>query len=281
MAQPNMTRGTTKNDIPFLRLEGGPKTAMMWSGGPGNAIVSGWLLNSFLKPFYPILEEYTLIMLTRRSDLTDGYTTKMMADDYAELIKAEYGGHVDLIIGGSYGGIVAQHFAADYPDLYDYLVISAAAWKVSDIGKEGDYRFAELLNQNKPRQAWGSMAGALASGPVAIALMRPLLWLMGPSMIGDQYTDRFRQDVLLEAKAEVAHDGRESLKRIIKPTLIQAGEHDKYFPLDLFHETAELIPNGNGKLVVYEGIGHNIFTDEKIARDILNWVGETEKNLRA
>lgn len=278
MAKVNIVRGVTKNNIPYARLEGGPKIAMMWSGGPGNAIVKGWLFNSFLKPFSPLLDKYTLIMLTRRNGMTDRYTTKMMADDYAELIKAEYDGHVDLIIGGSYGGIVAQHFAAEYPELYDHLVISAAAWKVSDIGKASDYRFAELLSQKKPRQAWASMAGALASGPISAAVMRPLLWLLGPSMLGDQYNDRFRQDVLIEAKAEVAHDGRESLARITKPTLIQAGEHDKYFPLDLFRETADLIPNGNGKLIVYKGKGHNIFDDEKTARDILKWVADAEND---
>ena len=101
---------------------------------------------------------------------------------------------------------------------------------------------------------------------------------MARSIMGDGYTDIFRQDVLIEAKAEVAHDGRESLSRITKPTLIQAGENDEYFPLELFHETAELIPNGNGILHVYAGKGHNIFNDDKVARDILAWIAESKSN---
>jgi pimeloyl-ACP methyl ester carboxylesterase len=201
-----------------------------------------------------------------------------MSDDYAELISTEYGGHVDLIVGLSYGGIVAQHFAADHSELCDHIVICAAAYKVSEPGKELDYRYAELLNQNKPRQALQGMAGALFSNKLTIAMMRPLLWLLAPFMLGDSNTEIFRQDVLIEAKAEVAHDGRESLSRITKPTLIQGGENDKYFPLEFFQETQELIPNGNGKLIIYPGKGHNILDDEQTALDILNWISEQKSN---
>lgn len=278
MAKTKPSYGMTQNNIPLAMLEGGPKTAMLWFGGPGNAIPKGFLFNSVVKALSPLLEEYTVHFLTRRSGLSEGYSTQKMSDDYAELISTEYGGHVDLIIGLSYGGIVAQHFAADHSDLCDYIVICAAAYKVSEPGKKVDYRYAELLNQNKPRQALQGMAGALASNKVAIAMLRPLLWLMAPAIIGNSYNAVFRRDVLIEAKAEVAHDGGESLTRITKPTLIQGGEFDKYFPLALFQKTQDLIPNGNGKLIIYSGKGHNILDDEKTILDILEWVAELERN---
>lgn len=268
--------GTTGNNIPYLTLKGGPKTAMLWSGGPGNILPPTWMLNSFNKAISPLLEEYTVTYLTRRSGLSEGYSTKKMSDDYAELITTEFDGHVDLIIGVSYGGIVAQHFAADHYDLCDRIVICAAAYKVSDEGKALDYRYAELLNQNKPRQALQGMAGALYSNKLTIAIMRPILWLMAPTMFGAANTDVFRNDVLIEGQAEVAHDGRESLSRITRPTLIQGGEFDKYFPLDLFQETEELIPAGNGKLIIYPGKGHNILDDKQAALDILAWIAELE-----
>lgn len=108
--------------------------------------------------------------------------------------------------------------------------------------------------------------------------MRPLLWLMAPAFYGDAYNDEFRRDVLIEAKAEIAHDGSESLARITKPTLIQGGEFDQYFPLELYQKTQELIPNGNGKLIIYPGQGHNILEDEKTFVDVLEWVAELEGN---
>lgn len=275
MSNINLTQGMTQNNIPFVRLEGGAKTAMVWFGGPGNALPSRRLFD-FTKPFLPLLDAYSIVFLTRRNGLSEGYSTQNMSDDYAELITTEYEGHVDLIIGVSYGGIVAQHFAADHPELSDHVVISIAAYKVSDEGKALDYRFAELLNQNKPRQAWVGMAPALTSSKITRALLQPALWLLAPIIMGDTYNDGFRRDVLIEAEAEVAHDSRESLTRITKPTLIQAGEHDPYFPLELFREMEDLIPDGNAKLLIYSGKGHNIFDDEQPVRDILEWVAALE-----
>ena len=49
MAKPKAVFGRTQNNIPLVTLEGGPKTAMLWTGGPGNALPKGFLLNSFLK----------------------------------------------------------------------------------------------------------------------------------------------------------------------------------------------------------------------------------------
>ena len=266
------TYGITKNNIPFARIEGGDKTLMVWSGGPGNTLPKGWLFNQFTKGLSPLLDEYSLVMLTRRSGMPDGHSTRDMAEDYAALIKDEYGGHVDLIIGNSYGGIVVQHFAADYPDLCDHVVICAAAYEVSETGKALDYRFAELLSQNKPRQAYQLMAGVVSSNSLVKRILRPLLWLVGPSIQGDANNEVFRRDILIEAQAEVAHDGRESLARITIPTLILAGAHDNYFPMELFLETEKLIPGG--KLIVYPDKGHNVLNDHQAANDMLAWITE-------
>lgn len=271
--------GTTQNNIPFIRLEGGPKNALLWFGGPGNNLSPGRMFNPFVKAISPLLEDYTVTFLSRRSGLPEGYTTQKMSDDYAELITTEYDGHVDLIVGFSYGGLVAQHFAADYPDLCAHIVICATAYKISDEGKALDYRYAELLNQNKPRQALQGMAGALYSNKLTIAMMRPILWLLAPHLQGDSNTEIFRKDVLIEGKAEVAHDGRDSLSRISKPTLIQGGEFDKYAPLELLQETKELIPAKNGKLIIYPGKGHNILDDKQAAFDILDWISKLESDV--
>ena len=117
----------------------------------------------------------------------------------------------------------------------------------------GRYRVAGLPQPVllHPRQALATMVGALYSNQLIVAIMRPLLWLLAPAMLGKTVkTDVYRNDILIEAKAEVAHDGRESLKRIAKPTLIQGGEFDKYFPLEYLRETQALIPNGNGTLII-------------------------------
>jgi hypothetical protein len=67
MSNNKLSYGTTQNNIPFVKLEGGPKTAMVWFGGPGNALPKGWLFKSLTKPFFPLLDEYSIVFLSRRN----------------------------------------------------------------------------------------------------------------------------------------------------------------------------------------------------------------------
>ena len=92
-----------------------------------------------------------------------------MSDDYAELIRNEFGGHVDMVMGVSYGGLIAQHFAADH------LVIVMSAHKISDAAKQIDMRYAELINQHKDRDAMAIRAEAAFTGIVK-HIMGGLLW---------------------------------------------------------------------------------------------------------
>jgi len=268
--------GTTKNDIPFVRFGSGPKTLLVWSGGPGNNISKGIAFNMMTKGLKPLADAYTITMLTRRSGLKEGYTTRRMSGDYADLIRDEYGGRVDLIIGISYGGIVAQHFAADHPDLCQRVVLLMAAHKVSESGLQLDLKFAELLNQNKPRQAYALIAEVLTTSRLGLAVMRPFLWLLGPTLIGKDNTPTFRHDVRIEAQAEANHDPLQSLGRIRIPVLLLCGDQDPYFPIDFYRETADLIPGAT--LKVYPGKGHNLVDDEGVSEDILDWLASIKGN---
>lgn len=262
--------GTTKNDIPFVRFGSGPKTLLVWSGGPGNSISKGIGFNLMIKGLKPLADAYTITMLTRRSGLDEGYTTRRMSDDYADLIRDEYSGRVDLIIGISYGGIIAQHFAADHPDLCQRVVLLMAAHQVSENGLRLDLKFAELLSQNKPRQAYALIAEVLTTNRLGLAFLRPFLWLLGPTMIGKDNTPTFRRDVLIEAQAEVNHDPLQSLGRITIPVLLLCGDQDPYFPIGFYRETADLIQGST--LKVYPGKGHNLVNDEGVSEDILGWL---------
>jgi len=61
-------------------------------------------------------DDYTVYVVLRKPGLPHGYTLKDMADDYAAMIREEFGGPID-VIGVSTGGSIVQHFAADHPDL--------------------------------------------------------------------------------------------------------------------------------------------------------------------
>jgi pimeloyl-ACP methyl ester carboxylesterase len=110
----------------------------------GNNLPKGIGLNLFSKCLKPLAETYTITMLSRRSGLEEGYTTQNMSDDYADLIWDEFGGQVDLIIGTSYGGMIAQHFAADHPELCQRVVLLMAAHKISSPGQQLDFKFCRV-----------------------------------------------------------------------------------------------------------------------------------------
>ena len=270
MAKITPTYGITKNHIPYARFGRGGKTLLLWSGGPGNNIPRGMAFNLFSKGMTPLLDEYTITLLTRKSGLSEGYTTRDMSDDYAELIRAEFDGHVDLIIGVSYGGIIVQHFAADYPEMFNHIVMIMAAHKIEPQGAQIDYRFAELLSQNKPRQAYALISQVIAPNRLMEVVYKGLMYLLGPSMLGKDNTETFRRDVLIEAEAEMEHDALDAIQRIQVPVLIMGGEQDKYFPVEYFQETAAMIPQPT--LKIYPGRGHDLFGDVQASRDILVWV---------
>jgi len=202
MAKITPTYGITKNHIPYARFGRGGKTLLLWSGGPGNNIPRGMAFNLFSKGMTPLLDEYTITLLTRKSGLSEGYTTRDMSDDYAELIRAEFDGHVDLIIGVSYGGIIVQHFAADYPEMFNHIVMIMAAHKIEPQGAQIDYRFAELLSQNKPRQAYALLKSAVRCNDPVFINEHELMYNMKGDVPEDEYFHP------LEG-SEIAREGRD------------------------------------------------------------------------
>jgi pimeloyl-ACP methyl ester carboxylesterase len=269
MAQTKFIRGVFKNGIPYGRFGAGPKTLLFLAGGPGNLVPTGLGAAGFVRGMRAFRDDYTIYFVTRKSGLPEGYTTKQMSDDYAELIREEFGGHVDLVMGVSYGGLIAQHFAADYPALFDHLVIVMAAHKISAAAKRIDCRYAELIHQRKDRAAMAVRAAAVfPSGPLKY-VMGAALWTLGKPLLGP-VDDTFRRDILIEARAEATHESTESLQRIKVPVLIVAGRDDFAFPLGAMQEMAGLIEQAT--LKVYQG-GHTAaFLDKRLARDVREFI---------
>jgi pimeloyl-ACP methyl ester carboxylesterase len=86
---------------------------------------------------------------------------------------------------------------------------------------------------------------------------------IGPSMMGKPEN---AADLLVEGKAELAHNCKTELPKIVAPTLVVAGDHDYFCPVELLRETAAGIPNA--KLIIYEGRGHMV-SGKKFNEDVL------------
>lgn len=237
---------------------------LFFAGGPGNTVPSGLGASGFVRGLRAFTDEYTILLVTRKSNLPEGYTTHAMSDDYAELVRSEFGGHVDLVLGASYGGLIAQYFAAKYPELFDHLVIVMSGPVVSEAAKRIDLRYAELISQHKDREAMMVRAQAVFTG-VARFIMSGILWLIGQSLLGP-VDETFRRDVVIEARAEAEHDSRDILNRITTPTLIIGSTDDFAFPVKTVEAMAHRIPGAQLKL--YPG-GHTAaFLDKRFYPDV-------------
>jgi pimeloyl-ACP methyl ester carboxylesterase len=185
-----------------------------------------------------------------------------MAEDYAAMIKNELNSEPVDVIGESYGGLIAQHLAANHPELVRRLVISMSAYRFSREGAEMDMKFAQLTSEGKTAAAFRSLAPMLNDNRVKRRLLVFFMSLFGSRMLSNPNPE----DLLVEGKAEVLHDSKNQLNRITAPTLIVAGDRDYFCPVSLLRETAALIPNA--KLIIYKGKGHEAL-GKQFKRDVL------------
>ncbi len=143
--------GSFANGMEFLTWGSGPKTLLFMPGGPGSAIPTGMLSRMSRRWFDPFVEAgYAIWFVTRRRNMPEGHSIEAMAGDYAHVISDEFAGRVDLVVGESYGGMIAQYLAAIHGESWDHVAIVVAAAEVSDWGKQVDYRLAFALARGDP-----------------------------------------------------------------------------------------------------------------------------------
>ena len=264
-------------NISYVRWGIGKKNMIIFPGGPGNSVPSSFMIQNFYREFNPFTKEYSIYLVSRKKDQPTGYSTRDMSNDYAEMIKHDFGGHVDIIIGTSFGGMIAQHFAADHPKLFDHIVIALAAHKMSDFGRQIDYKFATLLSQGKNRIATALIVDALYPPGITCYFYKVMFWLMGGMLLGQMHAT-YKNDVMVEVQAELEHESRDSLTRIQVPILIICGTADLYFPKEYTEEMASLVKGSCLKL--YEGKGHmGTLEDEAFSKDVFEFIGHESSKI--
>ena len=128
------TQGMFANSMAWSCYGTSEKVALLIPGGPGNpAPNTGWQGKFGIKALLPLLEQgFRLVAVARPRNMPKGHSVADMAGEYARMIEAEFGGQVDLVIGLSYGGMIGQYLAADYPGCFKHIVIVVAACEVHD-----------------------------------------------------------------------------------------------------------------------------------------------------
>ena len=261
--------GAFPNTMEFLRWGDGPRTALFLPGGPGSSVPTGRMRRGAGRWFAPFLAAgYTVLQTTRRRHMPPGHSVADMADDFAALIREELGGTVDLVIGESFGGMIAQHLTGRHPECTRRLALVVAGCEVSAWGKEVDRRLADALRRGDRVAAGAAFSEYVLPG----ALLRPVRRLLAPLVVKTVLDASPTEDILVEVESELTFDSRATLPLIEAPTLLVCGDQDRFFPPTVVRETARLIPDCT--LVWYAGAGHvRVATNARVADDVLAFAG--------
>ena len=266
--------GTFPNGMDFSTWGDGSKTLLFLPGGPGSAVPTGFFARMSRGWFEPLVEAgYAIWYVTRRRNMPEGHSVEDMANDYALMISAEFGGRVDLVVGESFGGMIALYLAALHGDSWDQLALVVAAAEVNDWGKEVDSRLRDALTRGDKAGFGATFAEYVLPGDRSRWVRRAFGPLIARSLLsGKSYPPA---DLLVELDAEIAYDARPVLPRIEVPVALVTGDCDQFFPMEVVEETVRLIPDCT--LVVYEGQGHvKAATNKRVAHDVLDFVNRKQ-----
>ena len=258
--------GYFRNGLPFNRVGHGPRTLVIFQGlvfeNKPLPRHMAWVYSMYDKY---LEEDYTTYIVLRKPGLPDGYSLKNMSDDYAAMIKEEFGGPVD-VIGISTGGSIAHHFAADHPDQVRKLIIHSSAYTLSDATKRVQLQVRDLASQRRWPEAYAAMV-SLTRYP------KPVIWI-GSFLAGMLAAPDDPSDLVVTIEAEDKFNFKSRLAQITAPTLVVAGDEDPFYTEALFRETAEGIPNA--RLILYKGMGHPA-SGKQFRRDVLMFLKEGVK----
>lgn len=239
--------------------------AFLLHGGPGGD-------HSGFKPsFAPLAERMQLIYVDHRGQgrsargAKETYTLDNNVEDL-EALRQYLGLGKVVVIGVSYGGMVALTYAARYPDSVSHLIAAVTA---------PSHRFLDLAKaivRERGTDEQRAMADILWAGAFeSEEQLREYYDVMGPL-----YSVKFDREKARERRARgIASidainqgfggflrtwDVTEELHKIAAPTLVIAGRHDWICPPELSEEIARRIPNAD--LRIFEHSAHSVSADE-------------------
>jgi len=234
-------------------------------GGPGAD-------HSSYKPgFSPLSQKVQLVYFDHRGQgrssrgAKETYTLDNNVEDM-EALRQHLGLDKIVVLGSSYGGMVALSYAVRYPQNVSHLIVVATV---------PDFRFLqrakEILAQRGTDEQ-NAIAQRLWNGTFeSEEQLREYFQVMAP-MYSITHDPEARQKgwdrAILSADAiNVAfssflrsYNVLDQLHKITSPTLVIGGRHDWICPPEFSEEIAQAIPNAD--LRIFENSGHSVRADE-------------------
>jgi len=197
---------------------------------------------------------YKVYVFSRRNNLQKGFSTRDMAGDQAEAMKA-LGIKKANIWGVSQGGMIAQYLAIDHPDLVEKLVLTVTSSKPNEQLQSVVGNWISMAERNDYKHLMIDTAEKSYSEKYLkkYRLLYPFLSVAGKP----KNPDRF----LIQAASCIRHNAYAEIGSIVCPALIIGGGNDRIVGVTASIELADKIPNS--ELYIYKGSGHAVYEEAK------------------
>ena len=256
----NLSLPLEQGEMPCAAFGWGKKTLVILPGlgdglknAAGMALPLAWMYRRFVRDF-------RVLVLSRVVPLKEGSTTADMAEDVARALK-QLGVEQAAVVGVSMGGMIAQHLAANHPELVSKLVLTVTcpcsnptleeavdSWM--DMARRGDHR-ALMVDNGKRIYSDGYLKKYGWMFPLVARFTKP----------------RSYRQFLIMAQACRDHDARSVLAAIQAPTLVIGGEKDEALGGDPSRALAACI--ADAQLKMYAQYGHGCYEEASDFQQIL------------
>jgi len=209
------------------------------------------------------------------------YTMKMLAKDVKGLMD-----FIDIekthLIGRSFGGMIAQHFALQYPEKVEKLVLIATNFGRTDtdwveIPKKGRLEEIETLKHDPPKafkqkSRWVFHVKFRKEMEANPSKKFFNIFSMEDLVRESKINPSRSQDVINQAEAMKTHYTLERLHEIKNKTLLIAASHDRQTPVSIMTEMHRRIPNSELKVINEAGHFMTLSRASEVNEIILNFL---------
>ena len=239
-------------DTEYIRFGTGKNVLVMLPGlGDGLRSMKGTAFPMALM-YRMFAKDYTVYAFGRKMHLPAGYTTRDMARDLYEAMDALGIAKAD-VFGVSMGGMIAQHFAIDYPEKVNKLILTVTSAKPNPILEESIEEWVGCAKRNDHRALMDSNLKRIYSDKY----YRQNKWMI--PLIGALTKPKSYDRFYIQAEACLNHNAYDELHHIQAPTLVVGGEQDLSLGGDASREIAAVIPNA--QLHMYPQWGHGLYEE--------------------
>ena len=249
--------GTTMD---YVRFGTGMAVLIMLPGlGDGLRTVKGTALPMALL-YRRFARDFTVYMFSRKNDLPQGASTQDMARDLKHAMEL-LGIPKAHIFGVSMGGMIAQHFAAGYPEAVEKLVLTVTCPRPNPTLLSSVSEWKELALRRDHAALMDSNLRLIYSDNY----YRKNKWMI--PLVGKLTRPASYSRFLIQADACLTHNAYDRLPQIQAPTLVIGGEKDLALGGDASREIAAQIPHA--RLHMYHAWGHGLYEEAKDFNDLV------------